>query len=308
MNRIFLSLAVVSLLLLMIAMGFGLGIEDPASREAAEQAVVQRHLMFAFGGLVVALMVHGLVLTYFMGTGRWIEETSMTYLLDDKWRRENHSLKYRTLPLMVGSVFLLIAAGAFGAAADPASAVGFTGWFGLSAATWHFLVAMLALGVHLIATFMEYFALSRNGELIQEVMREVHRIRYEHGLMEPPNPPPWAKRRVLPDNQGGNDDGVKEYLVRVLSPPLGEVKERGSGRVGEASEARRFSIWQTNRPLRAKSPTPWKGISTIGGRAPHSRKSEAETSRRQPRPPAARQAPPGRYRVRPPQRGGKIHY
>ncbi len=188
MNRIFLSLAVVSSLLLMAAMGFGLAIEDAASRDVAEQAVVTRHLLFAFGGLVVALMVHGLVLTYFMGTGRWIEETSTTYLLDDKWRRENHSLKYRTLPLMVGSVFLLITAGAFGAAADPASPVGFQGWLGLSPATWHFLVATLALSVHVIATFMEYFALSRNGELIQEVMQEVRRIRQEHGLMNTPEP------------------------------------------------------------------------------------------------------------------------
>ncbi len=184
MNRIFLSLAVVSTLLLMTAMGFGLTIENAASRQAAEQAIVQRHLIFAFGGLIVALMVHGLVLTYFMGTGRWIEETSQTYLLDDKWQRENHSLKYRTLPLMVGSVFLLITAGAFGAAADPASPVGFQGWLGISPAMWHFLVATLALSVHVIATLVEYFALSRNGELIQEVMREVHRICQEHGLVE----------------------------------------------------------------------------------------------------------------------------
>ena len=185
MNRIFLSLAIVSTLMLSTTLVFGLLIEDPASREAAEQAVVQRHLLLAFGGLIVALMVHGLVLTYFMGTGRWIEETSSSYGLDKKWRQENTSLKYGTLPLMVFSVFLLITAGAFGAAADPASPVGFQGWFGLSAATWHFLMAMFALGLHIIATIVEYFALTRNGELIQEVMAEVHRIRAAHGLSEP---------------------------------------------------------------------------------------------------------------------------
>jgi hypothetical protein len=180
MNRIFLSLAVVSTLLLMTAMGFGIGIENPAELE--EQGMVGRHQLVAFGGLIVALMVHGLVLTYFMGTGRWIEETSTTYGLGDKWRKENTALKYSALPLMVGSVFLLITAGAFGAAADPASPVGFQGWLGLSAASWHFLIAILALGLHLIATIVEYFALSRNGELIQEVMAEVQRIRTAHGL------------------------------------------------------------------------------------------------------------------------------
>jgi ABC-type phosphate transport system permease subunit len=180
MNRIFLSLAVVSTLMLMAAMGFGLWIENPAELE--QQGMVARHQLLSFGGLIVALMVHGLVLTYFMGTGRWIEETSTTYGLGEKWRKENTALKYSTLPLMVGSVFLLITAGAFGAAADPASPVGFQGWLGLSAATWHFLVAVLALGLHLIATIVEYFALCRNGELIQEVMAEVQRIRAAHGL------------------------------------------------------------------------------------------------------------------------------
>lgn len=183
MNRIFLTLAIVSTLLLLLAMGFGIGIGNPAELE--EQGSVARHQLLSFGGLIVALMVHGLVLTYFMGTGRWIEETCTTYGLGDKWRRENTALKYSALPLMVGSVFLLIGAGAFGAAADPASPVGFQGWLGLTAATWHFLIAILALGLHLIATIVEYFALSRNGELIQEVMAEVQRIRAAHGLANP---------------------------------------------------------------------------------------------------------------------------
>ncbi|MCA9067818.1 MAG: hypothetical protein KDA84_02785 [Planctomycetaceae bacterium] len=185
MNRIFFTLALVSSLMLVAAMGFGLWIGDAASKDPAEQTIVFRHLFMAFGGLLVALMVHGLVLTYFMGTGRWMEETSTTYGLDEKWRKENTSLKYRTLPLMVGTVFLLIAAGAFGAAADPASTVGFQGWLGIPAATWHFLVATLALGLHLVATFVEYFAIVRNGELIEEVMQAVGRIRQENGLTEP---------------------------------------------------------------------------------------------------------------------------
>lgn len=184
MNRIFFTLALVSSLMLIAAMGFGLWIENAASRDPAEQAIVFRHLFLAFGGLLVALMVHGLVLTYFMGTGRWMEETSDTYGLDEKWRKENGSLKYRTLPLMVGSVVMLITAGAFGAAADPASAVGFQGWLGVPAATWHLLVAMLALGLHLVTTFVEYFAIVRNGEVIQEVMQAVGQIRQENGLTE----------------------------------------------------------------------------------------------------------------------------
>lgn len=189
MNRIFFTLALVSSLMLMTAMGFGLWIDNAASKDPAEQAIVLRHLFLALGGLLLALMVHGLVLTYFMGTGRWMEETSTSYGLDEKWRKENTSLKYRTLPLMVGSVVMLITAGAFGAAADPASTVGFQGWLGIPAATWHFLMAILALGLHLVTTFVEYFAIVRNGELIQEVMQAVGQIRQENGLTEPSEQP-----------------------------------------------------------------------------------------------------------------------
>jgi len=189
MNRIFLTLAIASSLMLLLTMGFGLWIDDAAARDAAEQAIVRRHLILAMGGLIVALMVHGLVLTYFMGTGRWIEETTNSYGLDPKWRSENTRLKYRTLPLMVGTVFLLIGAGAFGAAADPASPVQFAGWLGMSAATWHFLIAMIAIGLHIMATVIEYLAICRNGELIQEVMNGVQRIRRENGLAEAPDHP-----------------------------------------------------------------------------------------------------------------------
>lgn len=192
MNRIFLTLAMASSLMLLLTMGFGLWIEDAAARDAAEQAIVQRHLILAMGGLIVALMVHGLVLTYFMGTGRWMEETTKSYGLDSKWRSENTRLKYRTLPLMVGTVFLLITAGAFGAAADPASPVQFAGWLGMSAATWHFLIAMIAIGLHIMATVIEYLAICRNGELIQEVMNDVQRIRRENGLAEAPDHPAGA--------------------------------------------------------------------------------------------------------------------
>ncbi len=180
MHRIFFTLSLFSSLLLMVAMGLGLWIDDPAARNAAVQSVVAQHLLFSLGGLILALMVHGLVLTYFMGTGRWMEETTTSYGLDEKWRKENTTLKYRTLPWMIGSVFLLIAAGAFGAAADPASAVGFQGALGLTPANWHFFAAMSALGMHLVASFLEYFAIVRNGELIIEMMKDVGRVRAEH--------------------------------------------------------------------------------------------------------------------------------
>jgi hypothetical protein len=122
------------------------------------------------------------VLTYFMGTGRWLEETTLAYHLPPHWQQESKSLKYRTVPAMVLSMVLLILTGAFGAAADPASATGFRGWGELSADTLHMLIALTTVGINLIVNLLEYSALHRNGVIIGEVLQEVRKMRLERGL------------------------------------------------------------------------------------------------------------------------------
>jgi hypothetical protein len=182
MPRIFLTLAILSTLLIGAALALGLGIGDPTVRTAEVQQRVSYHLLTALAALVFASLVHALVLTYFMGTGRWMEETCQAYALPDDRRRENQSLKYRVLPALFFSFVLLVAAGALGAAADPASPVRISQWLGLSAAEWHFLLALTAVGVNLAVNLWEYAAVSRNARLIADVLAEVRRIRAERGL------------------------------------------------------------------------------------------------------------------------------
>jgi hypothetical protein len=181
-KRIFLSLAVIGTAALVAALVLGLKIGDPRAAATVAQSGVGRHLLWGLAALVLAAMVHALVLTYFMGTGRWMEETGRAYRLSDEWRRENQALKYRTIPAMVVCLVLLVATGALGAAADPASAVGFRGWGGVSSATIHFICAALTIGLNVAVNLWEYVALERNAELIEGVMGEVRRIRAERGL------------------------------------------------------------------------------------------------------------------------------
>jgi hypothetical protein len=122
------------------------------------------------------------VVTYFMGTGRWLEETCTAYRLGDAWQTGSRNLKWRLYPAMVTSLLLLIVAGASGGAADPASAVGFRGWGSLTAAQVHLAVAGLALTINAAVNIAEFAALSRNGRLVNEVLDEVRRIRTERGL------------------------------------------------------------------------------------------------------------------------------
>lgn len=180
MTRIFLTLSSVSTLLLVIVFVLGLNIDDPKALES--QTLVSWHLILALTGLVVATLVHAVVLTYFMGTGRWMEDVSKTYQLDESWRLESARLKYRVLPAMSGCFLMLLVTVGFGAAADPASRLGFTGWAGLSASTVHLLVALTTVCCNVLVNIFEFQAIERNGQFVQKVLEKVRDIRIARGL------------------------------------------------------------------------------------------------------------------------------
>lgn len=182
MTRIFLTLALLSTLALGAAFWLGLEIGSAYEVDRSTQARVSVHFLTGVAALVFAVLVHAIVLTYFMGTGRWLEETSSAYHLSDAWRLQSRNLKYRTLPAMTASIVLLILTGAFGGAADPASAVGFQGWGSLSAAEVHLVVTSIALVFNAGVNVLEYQSLRRNGLLVNDVMQQVRRIRVERGL------------------------------------------------------------------------------------------------------------------------------
>jgi hypothetical protein len=182
MNRIFLPLAVVSTIFLVATFVLGLQIDDPKVPDRAVQAGVSAHFLTALAALCFATLVHAVVLTYFMGTGRWIEETSNAYHLSKAYFNENQSLKYRVVPMIVGCFALLLTTGALGAAVDPASPAQFAGGMGLSATMWHRGFAIVTLLANIGAHYGESLALFRNGEVVEEVLAEVRRIRTEKGL------------------------------------------------------------------------------------------------------------------------------
>jgi hypothetical protein len=182
MTRIFSTLATCSTLLLVVAFWLGTGIGDARLRDSAVQSRVTVHFLTGVAALVFASLVHALVITYFMGTGRWLEETSRAYRLGDARQVRSRALKWRTYPPIVASLLLLIVTGALGGAADPASAVSFQGIGPFTAAQVHFHVAAATFAVNVAANLCEYSALRRNGALIAEVLDDVRRIRVERGL------------------------------------------------------------------------------------------------------------------------------
>ena len=117
-----------------------------------------------------------------MGTGRWIEETSNAYSLGDDFYKKNQKNKYSTLPGMTICMVLLIATGALGAIADPATPMSLNGTLGLTGAQIHFFGAIVLFLVNLLTNFTQFVAISRNSDVVDSVLEEVRRIREERGL------------------------------------------------------------------------------------------------------------------------------
>jgi hypothetical protein len=181
-TRIFLTLATLANLLLAAAFVLGWMIGDPRQADVNVQAGVSAHFLTAVGALVFAAMLHAIVLTYFMGTSRWVEETGNSYPLPPHLREDGRRLKYRVMPGMAVCLVLLILAGATGAASDPASPYGAKGFWGMPSSTVHFLLAITTLSVNFVINYFEYAAISANRLIVEGVLQEVRRIRVEKGL------------------------------------------------------------------------------------------------------------------------------
>lgn len=177
MSRIFTTLAIISNLLLVITVLLGLNIEDAGSLSDTARQQVGNHFLVALASAMIALLVHAVVLTYFMGTGRWIEETSEAYRLGELARAENIRLKYRVIPGLVACLLLIMVTGAFGAIADPGSNVEMKG-----SATIHFTLAVLTVLTNMFVSYLEFAQIQRNTQIVDAIIVEVRRIRTEKGL------------------------------------------------------------------------------------------------------------------------------
>jgi hypothetical protein len=166
-KRIFLTLTVVSTVLLMAAFVIGCEIGDLKNVSALTRKLLSYHILVSVAALIFAALVHAVLLTYFMGTSRWIEEARQAYKFDSRWSEENRRLKYRAIPVMVVCLLLLIGNIPLGALAPPSV---------------HLVFSILTIVINVAVNVMEYDAIRRNGELIDAVVGEVRRIRQALGL------------------------------------------------------------------------------------------------------------------------------
>lgn len=214
MVRIFLGLAVVALALLVANVFVGLGAgdlqaarddyrrelqatdeirkqsnTDPDALHAQEaklktasqryQAVSQPmmlHLLLGTAAALVTVLVNSIAVTYFIGTSRWCKEVSDTFGLGPDYAQQSAKIKRQSFPWSLLGILTMLGIIALGAAADVRGA---NREHAASFVLPHYLAALAGIVVIAGAFWMQGQKMLANGELINEIMRQVQRVRDE---------------------------------------------------------------------------------------------------------------------------------
>ena len=176
MTRIFLTLAAADFLSLTLTFALGCWSKLTDGLHAQSGSVYMLHFLCGLFTAVGTLLVHCLIFTYFLGTGRWVKEVTLAYdLPDEPLHKRTRELKRQTFPPALAAMLVTIATAAAGAGGQ------------LQAWPWpvHFTLGVVTLLVNAWAMRLEYRNVRINARTLDEVLAEVDRVRAERGL--PPN-------------------------------------------------------------------------------------------------------------------------
>lgn len=173
------TLAWFALVMMGATLILGLAIEDlhtDHSPEMLRWATV--HRLSGVSTALVVVLVHSIVVTYFIGTSRWVKEVSEAYALGNAYIVRANTLKRKTFPWAVMGMLTVVGVGALGAAADPATGLPNT----IHWVTPHLIGAITGLMFIGYTFFVEWNNIHANHVVISDVLTEVQRIRAERGL------------------------------------------------------------------------------------------------------------------------------
>jgi len=201
MHRIFLGLAVTngSLLLASYVVGLISTGEPRGPRTAAPWHLV--HFLLGLLTTMSTLLVHSIVYTYFLGTGKWVKEVVRAYRMPDWVEAQAKKNKKKAFRFEFWSMALIGIAAWFGAAADAQ---------GLNP-TWHLAASSIALAYNLGAFVVEYAVIVAQARLLLEVKARADRQREAlyrpsaSGATEAPSPSPEGDRAdLVPSHPAGD--------------------------------------------------------------------------------------------------------
>jgi hypothetical protein len=169
MARLFTVLASLNLLALLASFTLGM-----LSKFLDHDQFFIPHFTLGLFTAIGTLLVHCIIFTYFLGTGRWVKEVAIAYSLPDEgFYKPTRELKRASFPPALGAMLITIAASAAGA--------------GVQLQMWrweiHFGLALITLAVNIWAYRVEFRCVRDNAQVMEAVLVEVDRIRAERGLL-----------------------------------------------------------------------------------------------------------------------------
>jgi hypothetical protein len=136
------------------------------------------HRLFGVGAALVVVLISSILVTYFIGTGRWCKEVTAAYGLPVAAVERTTSLKRRTYPCAILATLAMIAVTSLGALADPLANL-------MRDESWvvaHRIAAFVSIAVVAAAFYFGWVNVNENHGVIQDVMSQVKRIRQQRGL------------------------------------------------------------------------------------------------------------------------------
>ena len=164
-----------------VVLGLMIGdLYDTTDSDAFESAFQARgvHMLTGTASALAVVLVHSIVVTYFIGTSRWCKEVTETYQLDPAPLLRSTQLKRKTFPWCVMGMLTVVGVGALGAASDPG-----TGRTGTEAmADIHLMAALAGLAFVGWTYYRAWTNILDNQEVIDSIVAMVGEIRRERGL------------------------------------------------------------------------------------------------------------------------------
>jgi uncharacterized membrane protein len=181
MSRILLTLASLSIILLVAAMILGLSIGDLYQRPYPTLETSRLKSIHFLTGVAAALMVvfvESIIVTYFIGTSRWCKEVVETYRFDPEAVRNSNRLKRRTFPWALAGMLAVVAVIALGGAADPSTGRPNTAaWV-----NWHLVGSMGGVALIAWTYVVAWNNVVAQHAIIQQLVAQVSKVREKQGL------------------------------------------------------------------------------------------------------------------------------
>lgn len=187
MTRMLPTLASLSLMLYGATIALGLIIGDLYAEPVSQATLAWRgrHMLTGVAAALAVVFVESIVVTYFIGTGRWVKEVTETYNLPPDDLVESNRLKRGTFPLALVGMLTVVGVGSLGAASDPGA------MFERRAAQWtdwHLGAALLGFCIVAWTYYRAWLNIVGQQAVINRVVAQVQRIRHEKGLDDEPSP------------------------------------------------------------------------------------------------------------------------